>query len=386
MTQMIARAAPLIVAAGPAGRDAIEIAFAGGRSHVFSLSWLRDHCACSACRHPDTQQRLLDTFALPGDLAATAIELGAGGKTLAITWGDGHASRYLAEDLQDSLSAVGILSSDITTWNDAEIAADFPQVSFDAMMAEDAALETCLDKLERFGFCFVEGTPATPEGTQAVATRIAYIRETIFGGYWDFTANLQHKDTAYTSLAIGPHTDGTYSFDAPGYQMLHVLAFDGTGGENVFVDGFRIAEIMRKDTPELYRVLTEVEVPGQYIDTDRGIHLMARRPLLRLDSTGRLAQVSFNNHDRAPFALEPKRQALFAAAYATFARLANDRNLQYRRRLEPGSLALFDNWRLLHARDAYTGVRRLAGAYLNKEDVESRLRVLRTKRAQKLAA
>ena len=48
-----------------------------------------------------------------------------------------------------------------------------------------------------------------------------------------------------------------------------------------------------------------------------------------------------------------------------------------RRRLLPGSLLLFDNWRLLHAREAYVGYRRLAGAYLNREDVESRLRVLR---------
>lgn len=377
--------APRIIGAAPV-KDGIDIAFGNGAAHVFTLSWLRDHCACAACRHPETQQRLLDTFALPADLRPAAIELGTAGGELAITWSDGHQSHFGAAELADSLTPVGFLSADITTWNEAEIAADFPQVTFDRLMADDAGLETCLDLLARHGFCFVEETPATPEGTQAVATRIAYIRETIFGGYWDFTANLQHKDTAYTSLAIGPHTDGTYSFDAPGYQMLHVLKFDGQGGENVFVDGFRIAEIMKAETPELYRVLTEVEVPGQYIDHERGIHLMARRPLFRQDSTGRLAQVSFNNHDRAPFALEPVQQALFAAAYATFARHANDRRLQYRRRLEPGSLALFDNWRLLHARDAYSGVRRLAGAYLNKEDVESRLRVLRLKRQQKAAA
>ncbi|TDQ86477.1 trimethyllysine dioxygenase [Dongia mobilis] len=364
----------------------IEIAFGDGTSHVFTHDWLRDHCTCASCHHPETRQRLVDTFALPAGLQASAIELGAGGDRLGITWSDGHESSFMARELAATLSPVCHPTSDITTWNEAEISADFPQVSFDAMMQGDGGLEACLDRLERFGFCFVEGTPATPEGTQAVATRIAYIRETIFGGYWDFTANLQHKDTAYTSLAIGPHTDGTYAFDAPGYQMLHVLAFEGEGGENVFVDGFRIAEIMRRDTPELYRVLTEVEVPGQYIDLDRGIHLMARRPLFRLDSAGRLVQVSFNNHDRAPFALEPRRQALFSAAYATFARHANDPALQYRRRLAPGSLALFDNWRLLHARDAYSGVRRLAGAYLNKEDVESRLRVLRARRLEMAAA
>jgi len=44
----------------------------------------------------------------------------------------------------------------------------------------------------------------------------------------------------------------------------------------------------------------------------------------------------------------------------------------------------FDNWRLLHARDAYVGYRRLAGSYHNKEDVESRLRVLRSRAARAL--
>jgi trimethyllysine dioxygenase len=217
----------------------------------------------------------------------------------------------------------------------------------------------------------------TPEATQAVATRIAYIRTTIFGGYWDFTANMEHKDTAYTAGAIGPHTDGTYSLDAPGYQMFHCLAAECTGGENVLVDGFKVAGIMRREHPVAYQLLTEVAIPGQYLDHGRGIHLMARRPLLRLDDSGELVQVSYNNLDRAPFALPAARQAAFYQALAVFDRLVNDERLQYRRRLLPGTVVLIDNWRVLHARDAYVGYRRLAGAYLNKEDVESRLRFLR---------
>jgi trimethyllysine dioxygenase len=97
-------------------------------------------------------------------------------------------------------------------------------------------------------------------------------------------------------------------------------------------------------------------------------------------------QVSFNNHDRAPIHLPEAELSLFYRAYGEFARLANDRSLQYRRLLVPGSLVLFDNWRLLHARDAYQGYRRLAGAYLNKEDVESRLRVLRMKAEERAVA
>ena len=46
-------------------------------------------------------------------------------------------------------------------------------------------------------------------------------------------------------------------------------------------------------------------------------------------------------------------------------------------RLAPGTALLFDNGRTLHGRRAYQGFRRLCGAYLNREDFDSKLRVLR---------
>jgi trimethyllysine dioxygenase len=106
---------------------------------------------------------------------------------------------------------------------------------------------------------------------------------------------------------------------------------------------------------------------------------MARRPLFRLDESGKLVQVSYNNLDRAPFTLPPARQRAFYRALATFNALCSEPALQHRRRLLPGSVLLFDNWRVLHARDAYVGYRRLAGVYLNREDLESRLRSLRAR-------
>jgi trimethyllysine dioxygenase len=345
---------------------------------VLPLLWLRDHCTAPESQHPETAQRIVDTFRIPADLSARSATLEDGGRTLRVEWsGDGHISRFDARFLASLRPNPDVLPIARTTWDGDRMASGVPQVACERFMAEDAALKQCLESLARYGLCFVEGVPGTPEATRAVATRIAYIRETIFGGYWDFTDNLEHKDTAYTSMAIGPHTDGTYSFDAPGYQMFHCLAADCTGGENMLIDGFRVAETIRHDDPAAYGMLTEIGVPGQYLDYSRGVHLMARRPLFRLDDAGELVQVSYNNLDRAPFALDPERHLAFYRALATFDRLCNDPGLQYRRRLLPGSVLLFDNWRVLHGRDAYTGYRRLAGVYFNKEDVESRLRFLR---------
>jgi trimethyllysine dioxygenase len=360
------------------GRD-VELTWSDDRpAATLPLMWLRDNCPASL--HPDTRQRQVDTFAIAADIAVRTIAVEEQGQGLKVEWADdGEISRFDAGFLSALRFNPDVLPVALSTWSRDEMAGRVPSVPHAAFMSEEAAVKEFVEQVARLGFSFVEGVPATPEATRAVAARIAYTRETIFGGYWDFTANMEHKDTAYTSLRIGPHTDGTYSLDAPGYQMFHCLAAECTGGENVLIDGFRIAEIMRRDAADDFKVLTELAIPGQYLDESRGIHLMARRPLFRLDDSGALVQVSYNNYDRAPFTLPPARQRALYQALATFNALCNEPSLQHRRRLLPGSVLLFDNWRVLHARDAYTGYRRLAGVYLNKEDVESRLRCLRVR-------
>ena len=358
----------------------VELSWSDGRTgDQFSLLWLRDHCPSPQCLHPDTKQRQIDTFSIPEDIAAHAVMIEENGRVLRVDWaGESHVSRFDVAFLASVLPANRIAPKRVL-WDAAGIDSQVPTVAHDAVMdnGDDAGLRRWLELVEAYGFCVVTGTPATPEATQKLMERVTYIRHTIFGGFWDFTANMEHKDTAYTTLAIGPHTDGTYSFDAPGYQMLHCLAFNGTGGENVFVDGFKVADIMRRDHPEEYRLLTSVDINGQYIDSDRNVHLQASRPLFRLDRADELVQVSYNNYDRAPFYLPAEETDALYRALKVFASYVNDPAMQYRRRLAPGDAVLFDNWRALHARDAYTGYRRLCGAYLNKEDVESRLRKLR---------
>ena len=67
----------------------------------------------------------------------------------------------------------------------------------------------------------------------------------------------------------------------------------------------------------------------------------------------------------------------FYRALKLFNQLINDPSNEITMRLAPGTALLFDNWRTLHGRRAYQGFRRLCGAYLNKEDFDSKLRVLR---------
>jgi trimethyllysine dioxygenase len=370
---------PTLLRSAALSGDDVVLGFADGRPELtLSLFWLRDHDTSEDAQHPQTQQRLIDTASIPLDIAAQSIEVAEDGAALRVQWrSDGRVSCYDAQFLAGLRADPEVLPVERSPWDGQRIASDVPQVDYAGLLHEDAVLMALLEHVERYGFCMVEGTPATPDATRAVAERVAYIRMTIFGGYYDFTADLAHKDTAYTSMAIGPHTDGTYSLDAPGYQIFHCLAAECSGGDNLLIDGFKVGQIMQREYPEDYQLLSTVGIPGQYVDHARGIQLMARRPLFRHDQSGALVQVSYNNHDRAPFVLPVEQQRRFYRALSTFAGLCGEARLHYRRRLLPGSVLMFDNWRLLHAREAYVGYRRLAGAYLNREDVESRLRVLR---------
>jgi trimethyllysine dioxygenase len=354
----------------------LEVAWDDAVVARYPWIWIRDHAHDADSLHPVTQQRQLFTAALPVGLAGTAVSIGPGSITVA--WNDAGIDSVLPVSFLESYRIPHVpraaVETTLTRWDGAFIDGHLPTVAYDDVMHSDDGVAAWLTKTAEFGFCLAVGTPPTAAATEALLRRIGYVRETIFGGMWEFTADLSKADTAYTNLELRPHTDGTYSHDAPGVQLLHCMQFEGTGGETTMVDAFEIAYRMQDEMPEQYATLATVAVPGQYIGD--GSHLMAARPVFRHDHTGRLVQVSFNNYDRAPFLLAEQEMIAFYDALRTFDTLANDAAMQWRHVLAPGEAMLFDNWRVLHGRFAYTGVRRLCGGYVNREDVESRMRQL----------
>jgi trimethyllysine dioxygenase len=352
----------------------LHVTWDDGLESWYPWLWLRDHAHDEATIHPITQQRQLETASLPADLRAESAIADNG--VARITWlGDMAVSEVPVDFLRKFRSPT---SARVTTdvrpvlW-DRAVVSDAPiRVDYQHVMDSDEGVHHWLSTVAAYGFAIVAGTPATAEATEALIRRVGYVRETIFGGFWEFTADLSKADLAYTNLHLSAHSDGTYSHDAPGLQMLHCLYFDGTGGESTLVDGFKIADVLRSTEPELFAVLSTVPIPGQYIGD--GSHLMSARPVFRHDHDRTLVQVSYNNSDRAPFLLPPDEMAQVYAALRAFDQLANNEAMQWSQVLLPGEALLFDNWRALHGRHAYTGKRTLCGAYLNHEDFESRLR------------
>ncbi|HEY4608441.1 MAG TPA: TauD/TfdA family dioxygenase, partial [Ilumatobacteraceae bacterium] len=283
----------------------LQVTWDDGVESWYPWLWLRDHAHDEATIHPVTQQRQLDTAGLPANLRGTWAS--ADGDVARISW---HGSDEISEVPVEFLRRFRAPSTASTAmpvqpvlWDAASIADAPLRVDHEVVMAGDDGLREWLTIVATYGFAIVSGTPATATATEALIRRIAYVRETIFGGFWEFTADLAKADLAYTTTYLSAHTDGTYSNDAPGLQMLHCLYFDGAGGESTLVDGFKIAEVLRATEPEVFDTLSTTAIPGQYIGD--GSHLMAARPVFRNDHNGALVQVSYNNSDRAPFLLPP---------------------------------------------------------------------------------
>lgn len=345
-----------------------------GRSIEVSWTWLRDHARDATSFLADVHQRVVPAAVVAA--AGEPDEVRLVDDAVEVTWPATPVARYEARflgGLADPTSATAV-GEPPEPWTGAELAARLDAITFDEVLT-DTGLREALHRFWRDGVLPVVDVEADVEATRAVLERFGYIRETIFGGLWEYGSDGAYDDTASTTLEITPHTDSTYSRDAPGLLGLHCHRFDGEGAENVFVDAHALAARLSDDARE---ILSSVEIPGQYLGD--GVHLMARRPVLRHEGD-RLVQVSYNHHDRAPFVLpEPEMSRLYAALHE-FDALAGDDDLQFELALRPGDMVLFDNWRVLHGRRAFVGDRRIAGAYVNREDVESTHRRLEAARS-----
>jgi len=356
----------------------LEIVWETGERASYPWLWLRDHATDPQSYDSRSGQRELYTAGLDPAIHGLAARLGAGGRTVEIDWPDGPQSvAYDAGFLWRFRSPAPATGQDDRRrpWDQAKIAEAPIELAYAEVAADDAGLRRLLETVEAWGFAVLTQTPAELASVAALAGKIGYVRETIFGGLWEFEANEARADSAYTPKTLRPHTDATYSHDAPGLQILLCLAYQAEGGDSLLVDGLEIGRRLAAAQPDEYATLGRIAIPGRYLGD--GAHLAAERPVFRLGRDGRILQVSFNNYDRAPFRLpEPEMTALYRAI-AAFDRLANDPALCWCRGLRPGDLLIFDNWRVLHGRTAFTGSRRMAGCYVNREDYESRLRILR---------
>jgi len=346
---------------------------------AISSDWLRDNCACAACRHSGNGQKLYEIVDLPDGLqAASAAAMADGG--LQVHWSDGHASTYSAawlrgHSLLDAVRKARLAGP--TLWTRA-LAAHLPVVDWPALQEDPAQELAWLEQFADVGFGLLRQVPCEPGQVALVGDRLGFVRVTNYGRLFDVKSVPNPTNLAYTAVGLGVHSDNPYRHPSPGVQLLHCLESEAPGGDTLLVDGFHAAELLRQEDPAGFELLTRV--PLNFLYADASTELRARQTLIMTDLDGVVRAVHFNNRSADWLDAPAGMAQAWYQAYRAFARILKRPELELVFRLDPGDCVVMQNDRTLHGRTAFDpgrGRRHLQGCYIDGDAMESRRLVLR---------
>lgn len=354
-------------------KGGLAATWSDGTTSFWPAIWLRDQCACQQCRHP-SGQRLFEIGDLPERPEIERVAMQGEG-SVRVAWKDGHVSVYSAPFLYEH-NLKTRRATPIEWWG-ADLA-ELPEGDWSKVSRDPAAELAWLEAYHLHGFGLLRNVPVRPGMVAEVGDRLGFVRTTNYGRLFDVISVPDPNNLANTALGLGVHSDNPYRDPTPGVQLLHCLVCDAPGGESILVDGFAAAEQLRADAPEQFELLARV--PANFRFSDKDADLQARRPLISVDGDGRITAIHFNNRSFAGIDGPVDQVEPWYAAYRTFAGILKQPERALIFRLTPGDLLVMQNERALHGRtafDANLGRRHLQGCYVDKDGLESRMRVLR---------
>eukprot|EP00066_Takifugu_rubripes_P018944 XP_011608210.1 PREDICTED: gamma-butyrobetaine dioxygenase [Takifugu rubripes] len=365
----------------------VEVEWEDGGCSLYPFTWLRDNCQCPLCTLDSAQARKLLLSNVDINTGVNAVELTSDGH-VSVVWPEKHTSVFKADWLKRrcfSAAARRALQEEFflneRVYWDATL--QMPTADFHEVLHDDKAALAWLLALRRVGIVYLRGAPAEEGQVARLVERIGYLRLTFYGHTWHVKDKPMANNVAYTSGMLIVHTDYPALHFAPGVQFLHCISQAAEGGESQVVDGFHMAEQLRKEDPEAFRILTSTLV--DFTDTGEDycdFMLQSKKCIIDVDLEGRVKGINYNNATRDSVLDLPVDQVQpFYRALRTYVDIMTRPENMVTYRMESGDLVTFDNSRLLHGRKSYVSnpdrVRHLEGVYLDWDEVMSRLRILR---------
>ena len=352
----------------------MKVTFEDGEAWDYPTVWLRDNIPTG--RHRNEGQRLFDINLLPADLAISEAVLNNGGVQVAFS--DGTTDLFPATFLRAhplAGSHEGEVTPPPSLWgSERQELLEF--ADYQRLVSDDQARAEWLRHLRDSGYALVENTPAEEGTVTRVVGLFGFVRETNYGTLFDVVVRPDPANLANTSARIGMHTDNPYRDPVPGLQLLHCIVNESDGGESQLCDGFAVAERLRQEDENAFRLLSTHPVRFRYLD-DGNSDLQCYRPLIETNSRGHVTGVRYNSRSASAFDMEASLLPDYYRAYRKLSELLNAPESRIEFRLGPGQLMIFDNQRVLHGRSEYKiGHRHLQGCYADKDALHSTIRVL----------
>lgn len=367
--------------------DFVTATWPDGTTHMFHGLFLRENEVTPGIIDHVTREREteIDTFSLNTKPIAAQV---LNNDTVKITFvPDDHEGLFDAGWMRSVAEGRWHPDFDIpepTPWEAATMP-EPPTFDGPAVLDGDAALKDFLMATWQHGFARLRDLP-TDEGTALkIGTRIGTVRNSNFGFTFSVETKPDPDSTAYTSAALDGHTDLATRETQPGLQILMCRENSATGGASTMADGFAVAKAMRAEDADAFDALTSLNwvFTNRHRDTD----YRWSGPIVETkgDAITEIRNTGFLRF--YPDMPSDQISRAYRALHRFTEHCRSDRFL-CKTPFAPGDLVLFDNRRLMHGRDSFdpqSGIRRLEGCYLDRDEILSRLRILaRRERAGKM--
>jgi gamma-butyrobetaine dioxygenase len=358
------------------------IKWSDGEESSFNYFWLRDNCPTA--HDKDTNHRMFNILEVSKNLIAEESKVNEEGK-LVVKWSEGnHISHYDPKWLRENCYTIKNkekYNSPYQLWdNSLENNLESVTIDHDKILNSEQGLLKWLELLHYKGIAIVKNTPIGKESAFPVLNRISHTRQTFFNTPFEVINVPKPNNSAYTAHALRNHMDLPWFETPPGYQFLHCLVNSAEGGNSSCVDGFAVADYLKKNEKEIFNTL--VSVPLKFRDKDytqetvRNFHA----PAISLTKDGDYNDIRFSVATMDTLDCHPNIMDKVYEAHHRFGNLLHDDKFQIKFRLEPGDIFSFNNRRALHGRTAFdpnSGHRHLQGYYMDRDEILGRLNFLK---------
>jgi len=352
------------------------VSWSDDTSTEFPYIWLRDNDVAEL--HPTTRERTFDLTTVSIAVQPDDIRIAEGG--ICMRWPERDVvSVYDADWLYRHRPGVPRCDPSIVTqtlWN-AQTMSNIPRFSARECEKSPDYLLQVLCAVKSRGLVLFDELDNDAMAGEMLGNLIGFKRETNFGVMFEVISKPDPNNLAYTSDALPLHIDLTNQELVPGYQFLHCFRNSASGGESVFADGYQVCADLSASRQDYFETLRRIEIPCRFHDSDYDIR--RRRPVIAQEPNGDFTQLVFNAHIADVPDMPAGELIEFYEAYQALMKLARSDAYSIRYLLQPGEMVMFDNRRVMHGRAAFdptSGERHLRGYYIDRNEVDSKIRVL----------
>ena len=362
--------------------SSVNIEWEDNQISHFHFLWLRDNCPSN--EHPDARQKVFNIINVSEDIHPIKYFVNDIGN-LEIKWSEGnHHSCYDVRWLKKHCYTIKnkqTYKSPYKFWESqfnkylSKIKIEYVDI-----MKSDEALLKWLKLLIKYGFSIVKNSPIEKKSAFKILNRISHIRETFFKTPFEVINIPKPNNAAYTSAGLFSHTDLPFFEYAPGYQFLHCLINESNGGDSSVVDGYAVADYIKKNTPNILNQLISTPIKFKDNDFTQNKVRIIHSPVITLDENKDYSDIRFNISAVGAFDIHPDKMKNYYSSYRKFASLIHEKKFTVNFKLQAGDILCFDNRRVLHGRTSFdpnSGQRHLQGYYMDRDEILGRLNFLK---------